>query len=143
MSRIGNKPITIPEGVEVTLIDDAYNANPMSMKASIQTLGAYRLGRRIAVLGDMLELGEESKKLHISLAQTLIENDIDSVYTVGTEMQALYDVLPKEMQGYATKTVDEMIKILDNSLQVDDTVLIKASNGIGLNKMIHALKGEK
>ena len=141
--RGATEKIRLKNGVEVTLIDDAYNANPMSMKASIQTLGAYRLGRRIAVLGDMLELGEESKKLHISLAQTLIENDIDSVYTVGTEMQALYDVLPKEMQGYATKTVDEMIKILDNSLQVDDTVLIKASNGIGLNKIIHALKGEK
>ena len=129
--------------MEITLIDDAYNANPMSMKASIQTLGAYRVGRRIAILGDMLELGDDSQKFHTELSQTLIENNIDLVYTVGSEMRVLYDVLPKEMQGYATKTVDEMIKILDNVFQLNDTVLIKASNGIGLKKIIYALKGEK
>ena len=135
--------ICLKNGLEITLIDDAYNANPMSMKASIQTLGAYRVGRRIAILGDMLELGDDSQKFHTELSQTLIENNIDLVYTVGSEMRVLYDVLPKEMQGYATKTVDEMIKILDNVFQLNDTVLIKASNGIGLKKIIYALKGEK
>ncbi len=127
----------------ILLIDDAYNANPLSMAASIQTLGAHQNTRRVAVLGDMLELGAQSQTFHKNLAPILIANKIDQVFTVGTEMKALFLSLPKEMQGESVLSAEEMIPILNKNLKDGDTVLVKASNGIGLKKVITALKGIK
>ncbi|MBE6455170.1 MAG: UDP-N-acetylmuramoyl-L-alanyl-D-glutamate--2,6-diaminopimelate ligase [Alphaproteobacteria bacterium] len=141
--RGASEQLYLSNGVQITLIDDAYNANPASMKASIQTLGAYRKGRRIAVLGDMLELGEESVLFHQKLGSVLIENEIDCVFCVGPLMKNLYDILPSEMKGGYSMTVESIISDIVSQLQTDDTVLIKASNGMNLKKIIIALKGDK
>lgn len=133
----------LPTGDKMTLIDDAYNANPSSVTASICSLGTYQVGRRIAVLGDMLELGKEGIFLHQNLATVLIENKIDKVYTVGSLMKYLYDVLPVTMQGAHTQEAPEMIPILLRELQAGDVVLVKASKGIKLPQIVKALKGEK
>lgn len=133
----------LPDGAEITLIDDAYNANPKSVAASLNTLGAYREKRKIAVLGDMLELGTESRAYHVGLADTLIQNGIDAVFAIGPEMQALYEALPPEMQGAHTQTAAEMIPVLYQNLQANDAVLVKASNGMGLKQIITALTIQK
>lgn len=134
--------VRLSEGRLVTIIDDAYNANPSSVEASIHSLGVYQKGRRIAVLGDMLELGEEGLAMHQALAPVLIENKIDKVYTVGSLMKSLYDILPPSMQGGYTDTASEMLPLLLQKVQSEDTVLIKASKGTKLSQIITAFKGE-
>ncbi len=134
-------PVTLPNGKTITLIDDAYNANPKSMEASLNTLGVYN-ARRIAVLGDMKELGDEGKTFHTDLAPVIIQNGVDKVYAVGELMKSLYDVLPVERQGAWTETADEMCSVLTDTLHNGDVVLVKASNGMGLKKVITSLKGE-
>src|SRR6185312_16677222 len=85
-------------GGTAELIDESYNASPASMRAAFAVLGAAQPkpgGRRIAVLGDMLELGDEAARLHAELAQPLVDAGIALVFTVGTNMRALHDALPR------------------------------------------------
>lgn len=134
--------VILDENRTITLIDDAYNANPSSMQASIQTLGLHQGGRRIAVLGDMLELGSEEVKMHQNLVSVLIENQINQVYTVGPLMRALYEVLPEALKGAHAQEAASILPILLKELRAGDTVLVKASNGLKLSRLISALKGE-
>ena len=127
---------------QVTLIDDAYNANPSSMKASVEALGLRPANRKVAVLGDMLELGDLAETMHGNLAEILVQNHIGKVYLVGTLMQALWNKLSPEMQGAITSTATDMIPILKQELQDGDVVLIKASHGTGLGVIIQELKGK-
>ena len=126
-----------------TLIDDAYNANPESMQAGIRVLGAsspVNGGRRIAVIGDMLELGEQAQTLHTNLAKDLIENKIDKVYTVGPNSAALFDTLPSEMQGIKKPVSDELATLIKNEIKTGDIVLVKGSFGSKMSKIVEALK---
>ena len=127
------------EGQKVKFIDDAYNANPSSMKASLEVLGTNQ-GRKIAVLGDMKELGEKSYELHTALKEVIEKNNIDLVFTVGTEMKQLFDILPEEKKGGAVYQVNEVILPLRNTLKDGDTVLIKGSNSVKMNSILEALK---
>ncbi len=135
--------ITLPSGQTITLIDDAYNANPKSVEASLNTLGVYTNARRVAVLGDMLELGEEAETYHCALAKVIEQNQIDKVFLVGILMKKLFESLPAEKRGLWTETADEMCVQLPSQLQTGDVVLVKASNGMGLKKVINSLKGIK
>ena len=126
----------------VALIDDAYNANPSSMRASIESLGLRPAKRKVAVLGDMLELGDLAETMHAELAEYLVKNRIDKAYLVGTLMQALWYKLPVEMQGSITATAADMIPILKQELKEGDVVLVKASHGTGLGLIIQELKGK-
>ncbi|MBR1777992.1 MAG: UDP-N-acetylmuramoyl-L-alanyl-D-glutamate--2,6-diaminopimelate ligase [Alphaproteobacteria bacterium] len=126
-----------------TLIDDAYNANPESMQAGIRVLGSMmpvNAGRRIAVIGDMLELGERAKELHKKLAADLIENKIDKVYTVGENSAALFDVLPVPMQGIKKPSSDELAAVIRQEIKSGDIVLVKGSFGSKMAKIVEALK---
>ena len=123
---------------KVTFIDDAYNANPSSMTASLNVLGM-ATGRKIAVLGDMLELGEKSTELHVALKDPITQNGVDLVFTVGDEMKKLYDVLPDNKKGFDGKTVDDVVEPLLKSLKDGDTVLIKGSNSMKLFTLLEKL----
>src|SRR5207342_2186560 len=93
--------IDVPGGT-VLLIDESYNANPTSMGAALALLGQAPmrgLGRRIAVLGDMLELGSEGAGLHAALSDAVIDNAVDLVYCAGPLMKSLWDALPSERRG--------------------------------------------
>ena len=127
------------DGQKIKVIDDAYNANPASMKASLEVLGTNK-GRKIAVLGDMKELGEKSYELHTGLKQVIEKNNIDLVFTIGEEMKQLFDVLPKEKKGCAVLQKEELYLVLRNSLKDGDTVLIKGSNSLNMNAILEALK---
>ena len=86
--------LRIPKG-PITLIDESYNANPASMQAAMALLDATPVtgeGRRIAVLGDMLELGDHAAKLHAALAELIVGTGTDTVFLAGPEMRALADV---------------------------------------------------
>jgi UDP-N-acetylmuramoyl-tripeptide--D-alanyl-D-alanine ligase len=126
-------------GKNIKFIDDAYNANPASMTASLQVLGTYP-GRKIAILGDMKELGEKSYDLHTGLKDVIEKNGIDLVFTIGEEMKQLYDVLPSEKQGKAVLTTQDVITPLKEILQNGDTVLIKGSNSMKMNSILEELR---
>jgi len=127
---------------EFTLIDESYNASPVSMKAAIQALNEIELkgkGKRIAVLGDMLELGSKASELHAALSTEILRNDISSVFTVGSLMAILYSELPKILQGYHASCSLEMIRVLQETIDENDVVLIKGSNGSKMKVLVDAL----
>lgn len=129
-------------GQQITLIDDAYNANPGSMKASIKMLGCYA-GRKIAVLGDMLELGEQAEKNHLDLADILTQNGIQVVLACGPLMQKMLKVLPKSIQTQWAETPEKVLETLKEIVKTGDTVLVKSSHGTGLYRLVKQIKGEK
>ncbi|MDP2698631.1 UDP-N-acetylmuramoylalanyl-D-glutamyl-2,6-diaminopimelate--D-alanyl-D-alanine ligase [Thalassospira sp.] len=125
-----------------TLIDDAYNANPTSMLAGLNVLAATKPqneGRKIAVLGDMRELGNASEKLHGDLAHPVIALGIDAVYTVGPMMAALRDALPDNLHLGHFETAEDAIAPIRAGLRDGDVVLVKGSLGIYVSKIVQAL----
>ena len=128
---------------KIDLIDDAYNANPSSMMASLTALGYRQGGRKIAILGDMLELGAEALDMHLSLLPAILQSGVDKVYTVGPIMAKLLEKLPTEKQGRAVSVPEELFPVLETELSEKDIVLVKSSHGTGLYRLIHFLKGCK
>ena len=137
----GKNFTAVVDGKTVHIIDDAYNANPVSMSAGIKALGLRR-GRKIAVLGDMLELGEKSYEMHLDILQELEQNNIDKLYAVGPIMGQVFDLAPSDIQGAKAESAGDLADILWRDLQEEDWVLFKASHGIGLEALIRKLKGE-
>lgn len=132
------------EGKNFFLIDDAYNANPASVKASLNALGLRETkGRKIAVLGDMLELGPQSAQMHLDLKTDIMDNRIDKVYATGTDMAHLYQALPESVQGAFESIPQALLKRLRADILPDDIVLVKASNGSGLKVIVESLKGKE
>tara|TARA_R110000868_G_scaffold53249_5_gene167355 strand:+ start:5298 stop:6710 length:1413 start_codon:yes stop_codon:yes gene_type:complete len=134
--------VNLPQGGSFTLLDDAYNANPVSMAAAISALGSAvpgAGGRRIAVLGDMLELGPQADKLHRDLAPALVEAGVDAVFTCGALMRNLQDSLPDRLQaGHATSATDGLAPVA-SAIRSGDVVLLKGSNASGLHKIAAVL----
>ncbi len=126
------------------LVDDAYNANPASMAAAFSTLAARKPqagGRRIAALGDMLELGPDERAYHAGLAQPIEQAGIDLVFAAGPRMAALMEALPPALRGGYAETSEALIPALTNSLRAGDIVLVKGSNGSRMGKVVTALAG--
>ena len=127
-----------PAGGSFTLLDDAYNANPVSMAAAISALGAARPGqggRRIAVLGDMLELGPEEAAMHAALAEPLDAAGVDQVYTCGSRMRSLHDALPATRRAGYAANADEGLDLIRAAIRPGDVVLVKGSNASGLHRI--------
>jgi UDP-N-acetylmuramoyl-tripeptide--D-alanyl-D-alanine ligase len=124
------------------LIDESYNANPASMKAAIELLDATPVGeggRRIAVLGDMLELGSHAAKLHSALAETIAGTNTDMVFLAGPEMKALADALPVDFHAEYRPDVAELQALVLKAVRPGDAVMVKSSNGIGFARIVDAL----
>ena len=129
--------------VVIDLIDDAFNANPASLAAAVEVLAAASLhppGRRIAVLGDMLELGASAPERHAALAHLPAMARIDVVHTLGPLMAHLRAALPPEKRGLHADTAHDMAKTLPHTLQSGDRVLVKGSKGIGASLVVDALR---
>jgi len=124
------------------LIDESYNANPTSMRAALALLGAAQIkvrGRRIAVMGDMLELGPTSRALHAELADAVTENNIDMVYLAGPEMSALGEELIGTLPCEHATNIDNLIEPITAELREGDVIMAKASLGMGFAKLIDHL----
>ncbi len=131
-------------GGEVTLIDESYNASPVSMKAAIEVLGETQPahgGRRIAVLGDMLELGNNSASLHAALADVLAGEGVDLVFTAGPDMGHLSDALAPAMRGGHTGSTELLLPMLVEALRPGDVVVVKGSAGSKTGIIVEALLG--
>jgi len=134
--------LEMPGGGSALLIDESYNANPASMRAAIALLAQASVGlrgRRIAVLGDMLELGPQSPALHAGLAAALVEANIDLVFCAGPLMRALFETLPSIRQGGYAETSAGLESVLVSTLRAGDVVMIKGSLGSKMGPVVKAL----
>ncbi len=126
-----------------TIIDDTYNASFDSMKLALGVLNKSSGSRKIAVLGDMLELGDYTKELHEKIADEIINNNIDIVITVGKFSKYISDKLIKdgfsEENIYHYFKVEEVCNLLDNLLKKGDVILFKSSHAIGLTRLVNYL----
>ena len=119
---------------EVTVVNDCYNANPMSMRAALDHLSASSARRRVAVLGTMAELGERSREYHRELGEHASRVGIDVLVTVGDEALAYADGF--EGQRYAAATPEEASALLEEVARPGDRVLVKGSRSVGLERVL-------
>lgn len=119
-----------------TVIDESYNASPVSMQAALAVLGNMP-GRRIAVLGDMLELGTHSEALHAGLAPHL--RNVECLFCVGPRMRALYEEAPSHMRVAHVERAEDLGGILLNHIRAGDMLMIKGSNGTKMGTIMRFL----
>jgi UDP-N-acetylmuramoyl-tripeptide--D-alanyl-D-alanine ligase len=128
------------KGGPFTLIDESYNANPISMASAIKTLGARATsGRRIVALTDMLELGPEAQTFHAGLAGPLEAASIDLVFCAGPLMKSLWDALPTTRRGGYAETAAALAPQLAQAVEAGDVVMVKGSNGSKAGQIAQAL----
>ena len=128
-------------GETFILLDDAFNANPASMAAALEVLASESTAtRRVAVLGDMLELGPTEIDDHIAVADHDVLSDVGLVHCVGPRMKALWDILPADKRGLHVEAADGLLPELRNLLQPGDAVLVKGSKGIKVSLVVDALR---
>ena len=128
---------------EALLIDESYNANPLSMAATLKQLGKEKASRRIAVLGGMRELGDRSRELHAGLAEPLVTGKVDYAILVGDEMKPLAEVLKGQMAFDHVPDAAAATNLIQTEMRAGDAVLVKGSNGIGLSRLVAALGENK
>ena len=131
------------------LIDDAFNANPASMAAALDLLavcapedgvGRVGRGRRIAILGDMLELGPTEAALHAAVADHPALAEVDVIHCVGPRMRVLYDRIPRSRRGEWVQTAPELASHVRSLIDAGDIVLVKGSKGIKVSLVVDALR---
>lgn len=135
------------KGGYLHLIDDSYNASPSSMQAAFEKLYSLRESdrmepqrRMIAVLGDMLELGERAHDLHVGLVPTLVNNQIDLVFAAGSFMKEMFDALPEHMQGEYDLTAADLGPKVAKHLRERDLVLVKGSRGSRMDDVVKTIR---
>jgi UDP-N-acetylmuramoyl-tripeptide--D-alanyl-D-alanine ligase len=144
--------LDVPGGT-ILLIDESYNANPASMRAALALLGQAKLGqaklgqnpgsarsRRIAVLGDMLELGPSGRELHRNLVDAVSAHDVDLVYCCGPLMRALWEALPSNRRGGYAETSAELQADVLAAIRPGDIVMVKGSLGSRMAAVVKALE---
>jgi UDP-N-acetylmuramoyl-tripeptide--D-alanyl-D-alanine ligase len=130
------------EGGEFLLIDESYNANPASMAATLKSLGEEKgVEHRIAVLGPMRELGPESDALHAGLAPAVLDAKVDRLILIGPDMAPLADALDDQLAVECARDVDEAQERLLDAAGPGDAVLVKASNSVGLGRLVERVTG--
>jgi UDP-N-acetylmuramoyl-tripeptide--D-alanyl-D-alanine ligase len=139
----GERHVIKLDGGDVLLIDESYNANPASMAATLKSLGS-EIGptRRIAVLGPMRELGSHSDALHAGLAPAVIAAGVDRLILIGDELAPLASELEGKVEIDRAATVAEATELLLRLVRPGDAVLVKASNSVGLARLVEQVAGE-
>ncbi|MDX1293847.1 MAG: cyanophycin synthetase, partial [Hyphomonas sp.] len=132
--------LKLPQGGYFTLIDDAYNANPASMRASLAALMRRGTGRRLIALGEMLEIGETSDAEHAALAGPVSETGPAALFLAGDKMTHLSDSLPPQLEQTWASNWEELWKPLQNVLRDGDVLLIKGSNASGMAKLADRIR---
>ncbi|WP_226781888.1 UDP-N-acetylmuramoyl-tripeptide--D-alanyl-D-alanine ligase [Oceaniglobus trochenteri] len=135
--------------LSIDLIDDAFNANPTSMAAAldvlaacqpVQGVGRIRKGRRIAILGDMLELGPDEAAMHLAIADVPALGAADVIHCVGPRLKPLFDRLPEEKRGLWFDAAGELVARVHSLLDAGDVVLVKGSKGIKVSLVVDAIR---
>lgn len=134
--------LVLPGGGSATLIDESYNANPASMRAALALLGQTpvgRRGRRIAVMGDMLELGSAGVDLHRALVEPILSEGVDLVFCAGPLMRSLWEALPSERRGGYAETAAALEPQVIAAIRDGDAVVVKGSLGSRMGPIVKAL----
>jgi UDP-N-acetylmuramoyl-tripeptide--D-alanyl-D-alanine ligase len=127
------------DGTRFLLIDDSYNASPPSMRAAFAVLSAIPAERRVAVLGDMLELGAQAPALHADLAPALVEAGIAKVFCCGANMARLFERLPASMRAVHAKDSAELEPLVLAGIAAGDALVVKGSLGSRMGRIVSAL----
>ena len=139
----GERSILEMDGREIAIIDESYNANPASMRAALAAMAQTpraRFSRRVAVLGDMLELGDDSPDLHRDLAGAVDAAGVDVVFACGPMMSELFQALPDERRGGYAKSSAELTPMVVEAVVGGDVVMIKGSLGSRMEPIVRALR---
>jgi UDP-N-acetylmuramoyl-tripeptide--D-alanyl-D-alanine ligase len=139
----GARTLIEADGGRLAIIDESYNANPASMRAALATLGLTprsEFRRRVAVLGDMLELGPEGPRLHQDLAEVVDGAGVDVVFACGELMGSLFEALPAGRRGAYAKTSEELAPKLVGAVGPGDAIMVKGSLGSRMAPLVEALK---
>jgi UDP-N-acetylmuramoyl-tripeptide--D-alanyl-D-alanine ligase len=139
----GVRHVLVVPGGQLVLIDESYNANPTSMRAALAVLSHVapgKGGRRIAVLGDMLELGESGPQLHADLAQAIDACGADALYACGPLMRHLWEAVPASRRARYAASSEELKDALVSDLKAGDVVVVKGSLGSRMGPLVEAIK---
>ena len=128
---------------KLNLIDESYNSNPLSLKTAILNYDKInsKKSKKYLLLGDMLELGNHSKKLHQSIAPIINKTKIDKVFVKGNKATFIFDNLLRHKKGRILYSKSQIINLIKNDLNNNDYLMIKASNATGFNKIVKDIKG--
>ncbi len=132
------RTLHLPKG-EAILLDESYNASSTAVRAALHVLGLQNAERRIAVLGDMLELGHYAKAEHAGLAPD-VEANADLLFTCGTLMRVLHDAVPPAIRGMHAEDSEELAPIVASAVRAGDAVLVKGSLGSRMHRVVRALE---
>jgi len=126
----------------INLIDESYNSNPLSLESAIQNFDRIKnhTNSKHVILGDMLELGKYSKKLHQNAATKIKNTSIDKVHVLGKDILFTYSKIPKSKRGLILKNKKDIFDLIKNDLNNNDYLMIKGSNSTGLNKITGEIK---
>ena len=129
----------------IYLIDESYNSNPLSLNSAIKNFDALKIknSKKHLILGDMLELGKHSKKLHSGISEIINKTSIDYVNVIGKNIAETYKNINKNKKGIILKKNSQIIHLIKNDINNNDYLMIKGSNSTGLNKLTNALKTGK
>jgi len=136
-------------GETLALLDDAFNANPTSMTAALEVLASHTprhnvgrviKGRRIAVLGDMLELGDDEMDMHAALARDPSMSSLHLIHCAGPRMRALYDALPEDQRGVWAPNAQDLARQTTTLVDAGDVVLVKGSKGSKISLVVDAIR---
>ena len=129
----------------LNLIDESYNSNPLSLKSAIQNFNKLNIknSKKYLLLGDMLELGKYSLKLHESISSIINKTKIDKVFVKGRDISSIFNSISKSKRGRILKDNSEIIELIKNHFNNNDYIMIKASNATGFNKIVNDIKGLK
>jgi murE/murF fusion protein len=129
----------------ILLIDESYNSNPLSLKSSINNFDLIdsKNNKKHIILGDMLELGKHSKKLHLEMSTIINSSSINTVHIFGKYIKETYKNIHNKKKGLILKEISEIIDLIKNNINNNDYLMIKGSNATGLHKLTSGLKKRK
>ncbi|OUX46474.1 MAG: UDP-N-acetylmuramoyl-L-alanyl-D-glutamate--2,6-diaminopimelate ligase [Candidatus Pelagibacter sp. TMED275] len=129
----------------INLIDESYNSNPLSLKSAINHFKLLNIDndRKYILLGDMLELGSHSKKLHNQLIKVINLTSIKNIFVIGTQMSKIFKKLKVNKKGLVLNNISQINDLIIHNMRNNDYLMIKGSNATGLNKYVNQLKGSK
>ena len=127
------------------LVDESYNSNPLSLKSALKNFDMIKIdnSKKHLILGDMLELGKYSKKLHIEIGKNINKTSLKNVNVIGEHVKWIFNNLNKSKRGIVIKKKSQIIDLIKNNLNNNDYLMIKGSNSTGLNNLTNQIKTGK
>ena len=127
------------------LVDESYNSNPLSLKSALKNFDMIEVdnSKKHLVLGDMLELGKYSKKLHIEIGKSINKTSLKNINVIGEHVKWVFRNLNKSKRGIIIKKKSQIIDLIKNNLNNNDYLMIKGSNSTGLNSLTYQIKKGK